>query len=60
MEDFFKWFFLYSFLLAIILGVGFRMVEKEEGSEHEGRHDGLAFKMALFSGFLGACFKSFH
>ena len=40
--------FLYSFLLVIILGVGFRMVEKEEGSEHEGRHDGLAFKIALF------------
>tara|TARA_X000000950_G_C13759558_1_gene596217 strand:+ start:263 stop:445 length:183 start_codon:yes stop_codon:yes gene_type:complete len=60
MEDFFKWFFLFSFFLTIILGVGFRMVEKEEGSEHEGSHDGLAFKMALLFGLLAACFKSFR
>ena len=60
MEDLFKWFFLYSFLIVIILGVAFRIIEKEEGSEHEGRHDGKAFKAALVLGFLAACFKSFH
>tara|TARA_B100000989_G_C19475772_1_gene442812 strand:- start:279 stop:479 length:201 start_codon:yes stop_codon:yes gene_type:complete len=59
-NDLLKWWFLFSFSLSIILGVGFRIVEEEEGSEHEGRHDGKAFKAAIILGLLASCFKTFN
>ena len=47
MEDFFAWVFIVGFIQFIILGVSFRVIESEEGSEKKGAHDGTAFKYTL-------------